>query len=50
MLTNLTIRTRLIATMALLGILIIFIGARGVLALQTSNNVLKTCTPIPWCR
>ena len=41
MLTNLTIRTRLIATMALLGILIIFIGARGVLALQTSNNVLK---------
>jgi len=41
MFANLTIRTRLIATMALLGVLIIFIGARGVLALQTSNNVLK---------
>ncbi|HEX5343338.1 MAG TPA: methyl-accepting chemotaxis protein [Duganella sp.] len=41
MLANLTIRTRLIATMALLGVLIIFIGARGVLALHTSNNVLK---------
>ncbi|SHM42548.1 methyl-accepting chemotaxis sensory transducer with TarH sensor [Duganella sacchari] len=41
MFANLTIRTRLIATMALLGILIIFIGTRGVLALHTSNNVLK---------
>jgi methyl-accepting chemotaxis protein len=41
MFANLTIRTRLIATMALLGVLIIFIGARGVLALHTSNNVLK---------
>jgi methyl-accepting chemotaxis protein len=41
MFANLTIRTRLIATMALLGVLIIFIGARGVFALHTSNNVLK---------
>ncbi|NVM77737.1 methyl-accepting chemotaxis protein [Duganella sp. SG902] len=41
MLANLTIRTRLIATMALLGVLIIFIGARGIAALHTSNNVLK---------
>ena len=41
MLANLTIRTRLIATMALLGVLIIFIGARGIAALHTSNTVLK---------
>ncbi len=41
MFANLTIRTRLIGTMALLGILIIFIGVRGILALQTSNTVLK---------
>ncbi len=41
MFANLTIRTRLIATMALLGVLIIFIGARGIAALHTSNNVLK---------
>ncbi|WP_308495502.1 methyl-accepting chemotaxis protein [Duganella guangzhouensis] len=36
-----TIRTRLIGTMALLGILIIFIGVRGIFALQTTNAVLK---------
>src|SRR5450830_60213 len=41
MFANLTIRTRLIGTMALLGILIILIGARGIAALHTSNNVLK---------
>jgi methyl-accepting chemotaxis protein-1 (serine sensor receptor) len=41
MFANLTIRTRLIGTMALLGILIIFIGTRGIQALHTSNNVLK---------
>ncbi len=41
MFAHLTIRTRLIGTMALLGILIIFIGARGIAALHTSNNVLK---------
>jgi methyl-accepting chemotaxis protein len=41
MLATLTIRTRLIGTMALLGLLIIFIGARGIFALQTSNEVLK---------
>ncbi|MYM25117.1 HAMP domain-containing protein [Duganella sp. FT135W] len=41
MFANLTIRTRLIATMALLGVLIIFIGARGLLALSNSNDVLR---------
>ncbi|MYM73215.1 HAMP domain-containing protein [Duganella sp. FT134W] len=41
MFANLTIRTRLIGTMALLGLLIIFIGVRGIMALHTSNNVLK---------
>ncbi|NYE58852.1 methyl-accepting chemotaxis protein [Duganella sp. 1224] len=41
MFANLTIRTRLIGTMALLGILIIFIGVRGIQALHTSNTVLK---------
>jgi len=41
MFANLTIRTRLIGTMALLGLLIIFIGVRGIQALRTSNDVLK---------
>jgi methyl-accepting chemotaxis protein-1 (serine sensor receptor) len=41
MFANLTIRTRLIGTMALLGLLIIFIGVRGIQALHTSNDVLK---------
>jgi methyl-accepting chemotaxis protein-1 (serine sensor receptor) len=41
MFANLTIRTRLIGTMALLGVLIIFIGVKGIFALHTSNNVLK---------
>jgi methyl-accepting chemotaxis protein len=41
MFANLTIRTRLIGTMALLGILIIFIGVRGIFALQTTNAVLR---------
>jgi len=41
MFANLKIRTRLVGTMALLGILIIFIGLKGIVALHTSNNVLK---------
>ncbi|MYM35748.1 HAMP domain-containing protein, partial [Duganella sp. FT94W] len=41
MFANLKIRTRLIGTMALLGLLIIFIGVKGVTALRTSNEVLK---------
>ncbi|MRW87965.1 HAMP domain-containing protein [Pseudoduganella sp. FT26W] len=41
MFANLTIRTRLIGTMALLGLLIIFIGVRGIQTLRTSNDVLK---------
>ncbi|SDF38270.1 MULTISPECIES: methyl-accepting chemotaxis protein [unclassified Duganella] len=41
MFANLKIRTRLIGTMALLGVLIIFIGVKGIVALHTSNNVLK---------
>ncbi|MBV7535779.1 Tar ligand binding domain-containing protein [Duganella sp. sic0402] len=41
MFANLKIRTRLVGTMALLGVLIIFIGVKGILALHDSNNVLK---------
>ncbi|WP_432379892.1 methyl-accepting chemotaxis protein [Duganella sp. P38] len=41
MFANLKIRTRLVGTMALLGVLIIFIGVKGITALQTSNSVLK---------
>jgi methyl-accepting chemotaxis protein-1 (serine sensor receptor) len=41
MFANLTIRTRLIGTMLLLGALMIFIGVRGITALSTTNNVLK---------
>ncbi|MET0266711.1 MAG: methyl-accepting chemotaxis protein, partial [Duganella sp.] len=41
MFTNLTIRTRLIGTMVLLGALMIFIGVRGISALHTTNGVLK---------
>ena len=36
-----TIRTRLIATMALLSVLMIFIGTAGILALNDTNAVLK---------
>ena len=35
---TLTIRTRLIGTMALLGLLIVFIGVRGILVLRTSDR------------
>nr|WP_315260953.1 methyl-accepting chemotaxis protein [uncultured Duganella sp.] len=41
MFANLKIRTRLIGTMALLGVLIVFIGVKGINALHTSNTVLK---------
>ncbi|OEZ98713.1 methyl-accepting chemotaxis protein [Duganella phyllosphaerae] len=41
MFANLTIRTRLIGTMLLLGALMIFIGVRGISALHTTNGVLK---------
>jgi len=41
MFSNLTIRTRLIGTMLLLGALMIFIGVRGISALHTTNGVLK---------
>ena len=41
MFANLTIRTRLIGTMILLGLLMTFIGVRGILALDTTNGVLK---------
>jgi methyl-accepting chemotaxis protein-1 (serine sensor receptor) len=41
MFATITIRTRLIGTMTLLGLLIILIGARGIQTLRTSNDVLK---------
>ena len=41
MFAHLTIRTRLIGTMLLLGALMIFIGVRGISALHTTNGVLK---------
>jgi methyl-accepting chemotaxis protein-1 (serine sensor receptor) len=41
MFAHLTIRTRLIGTMTLLGLLIILIGARGIHTLRTTNDVLK---------
>jgi methyl-accepting chemotaxis protein-1 (serine sensor receptor) len=42
MFPNLTIRTRLIGTMILLGILMLFIGVRGILALDRANGVLNS--------
>jgi len=41
MFSSLTIRTRLIGTMLLLGLLMTFIGVRGIMALDTTNDVLK---------
>jgi methyl-accepting chemotaxis protein-1 (serine sensor receptor) len=41
MFANLSIRSRLIGTMILLGVLMIFIGVRGITALNTTNGVLK---------
>ncbi|WP_229205673.1 methyl-accepting chemotaxis protein [Duganella sp. Leaf126] len=42
MFANLTIRTRLIGTMLLLGALMIFIGVRGISALRNTNDVLQS--------
>jgi methyl-accepting chemotaxis protein-1 (serine sensor receptor) len=41
MFSSLTIRTRLIGTMFLLGFLMTIIGVRGIMALDTTNGVLK---------
>ncbi|MYM39748.1 methyl-accepting chemotaxis protein [Duganella qianjiadongensis] len=41
MLDRLTIRTRLTGTIALLGLLILFLGALGIFELRKSNDILK---------
>ena len=41
MLDRLTIRTRLIGTIALLALLMLFLGARGIIELRKSNDILK---------